>query len=333
MASIGIIANPASGKDIRRLVAHATVIDNNEKVNIVERIILAAQRFGVDRVYIMPDTFHIGLKAVDSLTSLKQLNCKVNILDEDINYSIEDTLTAAKMLEEMGVGCIISLGGDGTNRAIAKVIGDTPLLPISTGTNNVYPEMIEGTIAGITAAVVASKIYNSNMLCEKDKRIEIYKDGKIADIALIDAVVSAENFVGARAIWDISNISDIFVTRAHPCSIGFSSIAGFMTRVARGDDFGLYIRLGNSGGEVISAPISAGILEEVHIVESEKIPVDKEYIYKAKAAGTIALDGEREITIKKGENLTFKISRNGPYRVNVRKTLEVAQDSGFFTKR
>ena len=34
MSSVGIIANPASGKDIRRLVAHGTVFDNDEKVNI-----------------------------------------------------------------------------------------------------------------------------------------------------------------------------------------------------------------------------------------------------------------------------------------------------------
>jgi predicted polyphosphate/ATP-dependent NAD kinase len=31
MSCVGIIANPASGKDIRRLVAHASVFDNNEK--------------------------------------------------------------------------------------------------------------------------------------------------------------------------------------------------------------------------------------------------------------------------------------------------------------
>jgi predicted polyphosphate/ATP-dependent NAD kinase len=30
---VGIIANPASGKDIRRLVAYGSVFDNNEKVN------------------------------------------------------------------------------------------------------------------------------------------------------------------------------------------------------------------------------------------------------------------------------------------------------------
>ena len=39
MASIGVIANPASGKDIRRLVSYATTIDNNEKVNICKRIV------------------------------------------------------------------------------------------------------------------------------------------------------------------------------------------------------------------------------------------------------------------------------------------------------
>lgn len=32
MSKIGIIANPASGKDIRRLVSHATTVDNYEKV-------------------------------------------------------------------------------------------------------------------------------------------------------------------------------------------------------------------------------------------------------------------------------------------------------------
>ncbi|MDI9377286.1 MAG: ATP-NAD kinase, partial [Synergistota bacterium] len=34
MTLVGIIANPASGKDIRRLVAHGSVFDNIEKVNI-----------------------------------------------------------------------------------------------------------------------------------------------------------------------------------------------------------------------------------------------------------------------------------------------------------
>ena len=37
-SSIGIIANPAAGKDIRRLVSHGRVISNQEKANILRRV-------------------------------------------------------------------------------------------------------------------------------------------------------------------------------------------------------------------------------------------------------------------------------------------------------
>ena len=55
----------------------------------------------------------------------------------------------------MGVGCLITLGGDGTNRVVAKACGDIPLVPISCGTNNVFPYMVEGTVAGLAAGLVA----------------------------------------------------------------------------------------------------------------------------------------------------------------------------------
>ena len=38
MSKVGIIANPASGKDIRRLVSQATTISNTEKTDIVKRV-------------------------------------------------------------------------------------------------------------------------------------------------------------------------------------------------------------------------------------------------------------------------------------------------------
>ena len=56
MSLVGIIANPASGKDIRRLVAHGTVFDNVEKTNIVQRILLGLAATGVKKVLFMPDT-------------------------------------------------------------------------------------------------------------------------------------------------------------------------------------------------------------------------------------------------------------------------------------
>ena len=73
MAFVGIIANPDSGKDIRRLVAFGSVFDNQEKVNIVRRVFLGFLAMGVERVCFMPDYFGIVPRACEPL----QLNSPV----------------------------------------------------------------------------------------------------------------------------------------------------------------------------------------------------------------------------------------------------------------
>ena len=169
MPSIGIIANPASGKDIRRLVSYATTIDNQEKVNIVKRIVLAAQAMGIDSVWFMPDTFQIGWTVISDLSRDEKLRAECHILDMPLTATPEDTTKAATKMEEMGVGCAVVLGGDGTSRAAAKGIHRMPLLPLSTGTNNVYPAMTEGTVAGMAAAVIA-QLSDIEKCCIRDKR-------------------------------------------------------------------------------------------------------------------------------------------------------------------
>ena len=47
----------------------------------------------------------------------------------------------------------------------------------------------------IAAAVVASSADLESQRT-KDKQIEIYKDGNLIDIALVDAVVTGESFIG-----------------------------------------------------------------------------------------------------------------------------------------
>ncbi len=329
--AIGIIANPASGKDIRRLVSHATSVDNNEKVSIVQRIILAAQGCGVSKFYFMPDTFQIGYKVIDNLKNSKELKADVSILDMKINASFQDTVDAAEIMEKLGVGCIVVLGGDGSSRAAAKVIKNTPLIGVSTGTNNVYPQMIEGTIVGMAAAATILGNCKLNDICRKDKRIEVFKNGKLLDIALIDLVISKNIFIGARAIWDIDDMVKIIVSRCHPASIGFSAVAGCKIIVKEEDDFGVGIDLTNPTCKIV-APIAAGLMKEINIGNPEMMKINEEYEYVTEHRGVIALDGEREITFKQGEKFIFKITRNGPYHVEVRKVLELAQIDGFFNR-
>ena len=67
MALVGIIANPTSGKDIRRLVSQALIIGNREKVNIVKRVLIGLHSVGVREVLIMPDRLGIGSQSVHGL--------------------------------------------------------------------------------------------------------------------------------------------------------------------------------------------------------------------------------------------------------------------------
>ena len=331
MASIGIIANPASGKDIRRLVSHATVIDNNEKINIVERIVLGAQALGVERVYVMPDSYNMGYRVEDKLNSCNELKCEINVINMMRFDGMEDTLKAAAYMEKNEeIKCIVTLGGDGTNRAAAKALNSTPIITISTGTNNVYPIMLEGTIAGMAAAAVASGRFDNNKFITKDKRIEIYKDDRLLDIALIDAVISKDVFVGSRAIWDMEALEKIFVTRGHPGSIGFSSLVGCKMIIHPEDDYGAWVDI-NSGREKIRAPIAAGVIEEVALGDINIMNFEGEYEFNPETRGTIALDGEREIEFSPGHKFIFKIRRAGPCHVDVIKALEIAQENGFFT--
>ena len=331
MSTIGIIANPASGKDIRRLVSHATVVDNNEKVNIVKRIILAAQGAGVTGVMVMPDTFLIGYKAQEDLKGSRELNIPIEILDMRVKGSVEDTILAAKLMEEKGVQCIIALGGDGTSRAVAKSITVTPLISISTGTNNVYPEMLEGTVAGIAAAAVSTRTSNLGQSCRRDKRIEIYKGGKMLDIALVDCVISKQTYIGSRAIWNPEDIQRVIVSRANPASIGFSTIVGVKKIVGEDDNFGASINV-NTGENELVAPIAAGTMKEIRVDEPVIHPLEEMFSMTMDYKGIMALDGERELPFKKGETYHLKIRRDGPYRVNIKRTIESAQINGFFNR-
>ena len=58
-ATVGVIANPMSGRDIRRLVASASVFPNAEKASMVVRLTAAAGALGVGRVLVSTDTFAV----------------------------------------------------------------------------------------------------------------------------------------------------------------------------------------------------------------------------------------------------------------------------------
>ena len=128
MSIVGIIANPAAGKDIRRLVAHGRFVPNHEKVNTLRRVLAGLAGAPVERVVMMPDT---GMLC-HSASSGSQHGLDAAMLDMVVDGREDDSTRAARAMADMGVSCIVTLGGDGTNRAVAKGSGGVPLVPIST---------------------------------------------------------------------------------------------------------------------------------------------------------------------------------------------------------
>src|SRR5579864_6701689 len=101
-----------------------------------------------------------------------------------------DSTRAAQILAEMDAGCIITLGGDGTNRAVARGCGSVPLVPISTGTNNVFPTFLEGTIAGMAAGLVEGGLRGERTV-RRAPRLEVRVNRTAVESALVDVVVSS----------------------------------------------------------------------------------------------------------------------------------------------
>lgn len=331
MGLIAIAANPASGRDIRRLVSCATVFNNSEKQNIVERILLSAHQLGEHRFCIMPDSYHFAQRISARLVEDLQYLPPEAIFSPPLSYSDSqgDTTAFAAWAQAQGAGVLIVLGGDGTSRAAAKGLGDLPMIPISTGTNNVFPEVAEGTVVGMAAAALASGAVNAPDCCRRTKRIEISINGQYRDLALIDAVFSRFEYAGSKALWDPADITRVAVTQCHPASIGFSALVGCQSIVTPEEDWGAAAECGE-GPANTRVSLAAGVVTPVSISQVRRLPLDQPVDYVMDYAGTLALDGERELPFRAGNTITLTLTRQGPRRVDLRRTLALAQANGFF---
>ncbi len=276
---------------------------------------------GVRRVRFLSDSYRIVERAVDGF----QPGVEVEPLPLAVDYTVEDTVRAAGLLAEGGAACIVTLGGDGTNRAVAKACGAVPLVAIATGTNNVFPQMVDGTLAGIAAGLIASGRVPST-LARRTKRLEIWLDGALADIALVDVAISRHPFIGTRAIWDPSTVHALVLARAEPGCIGLSSIGAHLCPLGRDDERGLHIVLGD-GGEPVSAILAPGMIRTILIRRWRALRCG-DAVAIALRPCTVAVDGERELHIERAGSLEVCLTDRGPRLVDVREVLWYAAHAG-----
>jgi predicted polyphosphate/ATP-dependent NAD kinase len=332
--TVGIIANPASGRDVRRFVAHSTVFDNHEKSAIVRRALIGLDAVGITRVAYMPeDDFGIVARAVSTLRDQNAcLGMRVETLPMLVTGLGADSTHAAQLLVEMGATCIVTLGGDGTNRAVAKRCKQIPLIPISTGTNNVFPAFAEGTVAGMAAGLVAMGRTSAGAL-RRTPCLEVIVDGVPTERALVDVVVSARPFLGSRALWELSHVREVVLARVEPGAIGFSALGGALLDTADGEraGAGIHIVLGAGDHEVLVA-LASGQVWWASIAYSRWMEPTEE-VRLLPGAGTVALDGEREIELSPRSVVDVRFSADGPFVVDVPAAMREAALAGHLHRR
>ncbi len=331
-SAIGIIANPVSARDIRRVIANATALQITDRANIVLRVLSCVKACGVGKVYMMPENGgirHHVRRGIDRAESqglkhfpvLEYLDCKISGM-------VDDSLRGARIMKEMDLAAIVVLGGDGTHRAVVMSCGSVPVAGISTGTNNAFPEHREPTITGLAVGLAVTRKVPAETAFLPNKKIVVRINGH-EEIALVDVAVVTERYIGARALWRTETFRELFVTFADPEVIGMSAIAGLLTPVTRLDDHGLHVRLATEGEEkiMLNTPIAPGYMRDIGIRDYEPMQPGIEYKPEI-TGGSIALDGERELTFSEKDNVTIELVPNAFRTVNVSACMQYASRHG-----
>ena len=319
---VGVVANPASGRDIRRLTTGASVFDNAEKGNMVRRLMAGLGAVGVERVLMMPAGDGLGQSLERGLRGQGRHGPddlpELEVLEMRVRGEASDTTAAVRAMRERGVGAIVVLGGDGTHRVVAGEAGDVPLCALSTGTNNAFPELREATVAGLAAGLVATGRVTGGL--RREQVLSVTVDGEEgAEWALVDVAASAQRFVGARALTRLEDLHEFVVAFGAPGGVGLSGVAGLLDPAARAQGHGLHVRLAPPGAtpeRVVAAPVAPGLVARVPVAEIRRVAPGEAVAFPPRP-GCLALDGERERELRGSEEIHVLLDPGGPRTIDV----------------
>lgn len=329
---LGLCVNPMSGRDVRRLAARASNMTHEAKRDIVARVAAGAEAVGVTDLYISREPFRIAALALDHMG----LEARVHVVETEVTNDARDTERALAAYIDAGCSAIVTLGGDGTNRAAVRAhrpavgahrpaagvhrhaVGaggnaDFSLVPLSTGTNNVFPTLVEPTTAGMVAGLAAAGKLDVGRLAPRCKvlrvRLADSANGAVVDdVGLIDAVQLRDDHIGNLMPFDARRLERILLTRAEPDAIGMSPIGGLIDVVESDEDAGLLVEMGP--GRTFRAPLSPGLFREVSVREASRVPLGEPVTFSG--PGILALDGDRDHKLTETRSAAITIARDGP---------------------
>ena len=286
---VGVVANPSSSKDIRRLTGLARVIDIEEKANLVARLLVGLATDDRITVSMLDDRAGLARRAA---TLAGPAGPPVDYLDLEPSGTETDTRRAAQEFAGQGAKALVTVGGDGTVRAAAEGWPRAPLVPIAAGTNNAFALTDEPTVIGVATAMAVTR--QAEAAFAPTTAIEVdTSEGRA--LAVIDAVVVRDRWVGAGAIWQTDQLVEGFVTSSRRTAVGIASVSAALGPLApahaRRIEFG--------GPRTVKAVFGPGVVTDVPVSGHVDLPMGSE-IAMHQEAGLVALDGERRLPVRGG---------------------------------
>jgi predicted polyphosphate/ATP-dependent NAD kinase len=328
---VGIVANPASARDIRRLVADGAPVTTNAKINMVKRLLAGLGSVGVSRALSMTDLGGISATLADLANGPASKSWPtLDFVDQVLTQTAADTTTAVEAMVAAGVGAIVVLGGDGTNAVVADACGNVPIASISTGTNNAFPGSAEPTVVGIAAGLLAIGALDADEVACRTKTLTVRSRHR-RHRAVVDVAITAHSSIASAAVWDPATVRELFLCFAEPHRIGLSSIGAHIRTVRRDDPFGLYLRLGRPAIATVRVPVSPGLMADVEVASVAEIAIDTTMTVAA-PSGMVAVDGERVFRFDPHDTVTVTLSADGPRAIDVERAMECASARGLLTR-
>jgi len=328
---IGLLVNPMSGRDVRRLLGRASPEAAGHKRSVLQRAVVGAAAAGTGRFLWVKDLFRTSEGALENL---RLAGVSLECLDiGKIETTPDDTVRAVHAMRDAGCSVLLVLGGDGTNRIVASAWPEATLMPLSTGTNNVFPESVEATLAGSAAGLVASGRVALAEVATRSKLIWVRTADGRESLAVIDVVLLKDDHAGNLLPFEPAKIRRVVLSRAEPDAVGMSPVGGLLLPSRKQDDFGVVVdcTAPDGGGRPLLVPISPGLYRTAYVKGVRRLDLGKSV--RLEGPGLLEFDGDREIVLAPGEVAEARVVRDGPLVIEVAKTLSLAAERGLYLDR
>jgi len=333
---VGLVVNADASRDVRRLTSFARTIDVHDRVYTTARILHGLAVAAVRGVLYMPEPARVVERALEALSAAgfpldlqAPANVRpVDVPDGGVAIDARGTAAAAAAMASAGVGCIVTVGGDGTNRAVAIGSPDAALVPLPGGTNNALSVSAEPTSAGLAAGVYAADPERYHEFARPAGCLEVRVGGGLPTVALVDVAVVRGVWVGGRAIWEPDALIEVVLARADPSVPGLAGLGGMLYPLDGCVGCALHVRFGSAGRRVL-AQLGPGRIEAV-AVRDWRLVCNGRPVTLARGPATVALDGEREIVLEPGCRAQARLVADGCRLLDVRSLLRRAASEGRF---